>query len=133
MKVAVLAGGRSPEREVSLRSGHRVATALGSIGHEAELIDLGVRRLDVAARLVVGEGLDVQLSEREAGLLRTLAGRPTRVFTRDELRDRVFGEAETDAVVETYVSYLRRKLDVHGPPLIHTVRGVGYALRETPP
>ena len=41
MKVAVLAGGRSPEREVSLRSGHRVATALGSIGHEAELIDPG--------------------------------------------------------------------------------------------
>jgi D-alanine-D-alanine ligase len=41
MRVAVLAGGRSPEREVSLRSGHRVATALGSIGHEAELIDPG--------------------------------------------------------------------------------------------
>jgi len=41
MKVAVLAGGRSPEREVSLRSGHRVATALASIGHEADLIDPG--------------------------------------------------------------------------------------------
>jgi D-alanine-D-alanine ligase len=41
MKVAVLAGGRSPEREVSLRSGHRVTTALGSIGHEVELIDPG--------------------------------------------------------------------------------------------
>ena len=32
-------------------------------------------------------------------------------------------------VLETYVSYLRKKLDAHGPPLIHTVRGVGYALR----
>jgi D-alanine-D-alanine ligase len=41
MRVAVLAGGRSPEREVSLRSGHRVLTALGSIGHEAELVDPG--------------------------------------------------------------------------------------------
>jgi two-component system response regulator QseB len=91
----------------------------------AEMIDLGVRRLDVAARLVVGDGPDVQLSEREAGLLRTLAGRPTRVFTRDELRDRVFGDAETDAVVETYVSYLRRKL---GPDAVRTVRGVGYRM-----
>ena len=41
MRVAVLAGGRSPEREVSLRSGHRVVTALASIGHEAALIDPG--------------------------------------------------------------------------------------------
>jgi two-component system, OmpR family, response regulator len=32
-------------------------------------------------------------------------------------------------VLETYISYLRKKLDRHGPPLIHTVRGVGYALR----
>ena len=92
---------------------------------DVELVDLGVRRLDVAARLVVGDGPDVALSEREAALLRTLAGRPTRVFTRDELRDRVFGDAETDAVVETYVSYLRRKL---GADAVRTVRGVGYRM-----
>ena len=92
---------------------------------DAERVDLGVRRLDVAARLVVGDGPDVALSEREAALLRTLAGRPTRVFTRDELRDRVFGDAETDAVVETYVSYLRRKL---GADAVRTVRGVGYRM-----
>ena len=92
---------------------------------DAALVDLGVRRLDVAARLVVGDGPDVALSEREAALLRTLAGRPTRVFTRDELRDRVFGDAETDAVVETYVSYLRRKL---GADAVRTVRGVGYRM-----
>ena len=41
MRVAVLGGGRSHEREVSLRSGHRVLTALGSIGHEAVLVDPG--------------------------------------------------------------------------------------------
>ena len=35
-------------------------------------------------------------------------------------------------VVETYISYLRKKLDRSGPPLIHTVRGVGYALRPPP-
>ena len=41
MRIAVLAGGRSPEREVSLRSGHRVLAALGTIGHEAVLVDPG--------------------------------------------------------------------------------------------
>lgn len=96
--------------------------------HDAQLVDLGTRKLDVAARLVVGDpsgGPDIALSERESALLRVLAGRPTRVFTREELRDRIFGGAETEAVVETYVSYLRRKL---GPEVVRTVRGVGYRM-----
>jgi two-component system, OmpR family, response regulator len=92
---------------------------------EVDLLDLGGRRLDVASRLVVGGTEDVALSDREAALLRTLAGRPTRVFTRDELRSRVFDDAESDAVVETYVSYLRRKLGVQA---VLTVRGVGYRM-----
>jgi DNA-binding response OmpR family regulator len=95
---------------------------------EAELLDLGTRRLDLAARLVVDDGPGrphVALSEREAGLLEVLARRPTRVFTREELRDRIFDSAESEAVVETYVSYLRRKL---GPEAVRTVRGVGYRM-----
>ena len=56
---------------------------------------------------------------------------PRRVLTRAQLLDHVWdydfgGDAR---VLETYISYLRKKLDAHGPPLIHTVRGVGYALR----
>ena len=56
---------------------------------------------------------------------------PRRVLTRAQLLDHVWdydfgGDAR---VLETYISYLRKKLDPHGPPLIHTVRGVGYALR----
>ena len=56
---------------------------------------------------------------------------PRRVLTRDQILNHVWdydfgGDAR---VLETYVSYLRKKLDVHGPPLIHTVRSVGYALR----
>ena len=55
-----------------------------------------------------------------------------RVLTRSQLLEHVWeydfgGDAR---VLETYVSYLRKKLDIHGPPLIHTVRGVGYALRQ---
>ena len=53
------------------------------------------------------------------------------MLTRAQLLEHVWdydfgGDAR---VLETYVSYLRKKLDTHGPPLIHTVRGVGYALR----
>jgi two-component system, OmpR family, response regulator QseB len=94
----------------------------------AELLDLGTRRLDLAARLVVDDGPGqppVSLSEREADLLEVLARRPTRVFSREELRDRIFDSAESEAVVETYVSYLRRKL---GPEAVRTVRGVGYRM-----
>jgi two-component system response regulator QseB len=95
---------------------------------QAELLGLGTRRLDLAARLVVGDApgdAPVSLSEREAELLEVLARRPSRVFTREELRDRIFDSAESEAVVETYVSYLRRKL---GPEAVRTVRGVGYRM-----
>ena len=54
-----------------------------------------------------------------------LASRPSQVFGRQDLRDRVFDEAESDGVVDTYVHYLRRKL---GRGAIRTVRGVGYRL-----
>ena len=67
----------------------------------------------------------------EYRLLRYLMLNPRRVLTRAQLLDHVWdydfgGDAR---VLETYISYLRKKLDAHGPPLIHTVRGVGYALR----
>jgi len=64
----------------------------------------------------------------------TLARRPKRVFTRDELLDMVWGsERDTSPqTVETYISYLRQKVDAGFPAaLIHTVRGVGYTLHGT--
>ena len=71
----------------------------------------------------------VELTATEFKLLRYLMLNPRRVLTKDQILDHVWdydfgGNAN---VVETYVSYLRRKLDAEGPPLIHTVRGVGYA------
>ena len=56
---------------------------------------------------------------------------PRRVLTRGQLLDHVWsydfgGDAR---VLETYISYLRKKVDADGPPLLHTVRGVGYVLR----
>jgi two-component system response regulator QseB len=73
-------------------------------------------------------GADVALSEREAALLTVLAARPEQVFSRPDLVARVFDEAESDNVVDTYVHYCRRKL---GRAVISTVRGVGYRLGKT--
>jgi two-component system response regulator QseB len=98
-----------------------------------ELLDLGGRLLDVSARLVTsrdrrdtrsGPG-DVALSAREAELLGLLAAYPAKVFSRAELLDRVFLGAEADNAVDTYISYLRRKL---GHDVVRTVRGVGYRM-----
>jgi two-component system, OmpR family, response regulator len=57
---------------------------------------------------------------------------PRRVLTRAQLLEHVWrydftGDAR---VLETYVSYLRKKIDAEGPPLLHTIRGVGYSLRR---
>jgi two-component system response regulator QseB len=95
----------------------------------AGALSLGSRILDVEARLVRApaepQGTGVSLSEREAVLLSLLARRPQRVFTRAELLERVFTDAESEVVVDTYVHYCRRKL---GRGVIRTVRGVGYQL-----
>lgn len=93
------------------------------------VLHLGRRVLDLGSRLVLEPGADpatgVSLSEREAQLLEVLARRPRRVFTRPELLDLVFTDAESEIVTDTYVHYCRRKL---GRDVIRTVRGVGYQL-----
>jgi two-component system, OmpR family, response regulator len=87
--------------------------------------------LDEETREVTRAGQPVDLTATEYRLLRYLMLNPRRVLTRAQLLDHVWsydfgGDAR---VLETYISYLRKKLDAHGPSLIHTVRGVGYALR----
>ena len=56
------------------------------------------------------------------------------VVSKSQIRDRVWDYSFDGKVnmVEVYVSYLRKKLDAHGPPLIRTVRGIGYSLRTRP-
>jgi DNA-binding response OmpR family regulator len=75
----------------------------------------------------------ISLSAREYDLLVALVRNPNRVFSRDQLLDQVWGTERFvgPGAVETYISYLRAKID-HGFPkrLIHTHRGVGYSLRE---
>ncbi len=76
-------------------------------------------------------GVPVELSPTEFRLLAYLMRHEGRVLTRAQLLESVWGwdYSGESQIVETYVSYLRRKLDPLGPPLIHTQRGVGYSLR----
>ncbi|GAA4179851.1 response regulator transcription factor [Streptosporangium oxazolinicum] len=74
-------------------------------------------------------GVALDLSPTEFRLLAFLMEHPGLVLTKRQLLEHVWGYGGSSQVVETYISYLRRKLDPLGPPLIHTQRGVGYALR----
>ncbi|HXM57821.1 MAG TPA: response regulator transcription factor [Candidatus Dormibacteraeota bacterium] len=87
--------------------------------------------LDEDAHEVRRGGEVIDLTPTEYRLLRYLLANAGRVLTRNQILDHVWdydfgGEA---SVLETYVSYLRRKVDRRDPPLIQTVRGVGYVLR----
>ncbi|MGQ0826413.1 MAG: response regulator transcription factor [Actinomycetota bacterium] len=76
----------------------------------------------------------VELTPTEFKLLRYLMHNARRALSKTQILDHVWEyDFDGDAnVVETYVSYLRKKLDPLGPPLIHTIRGVGYSLRLPP-
>jgi two-component system, OmpR family, response regulator len=76
-------------------------------------------------------GVPVELSPTEFRLLAYLMRHQGLVLTRAQLLENVWGWDYSGAsqIVETYMSYLRRKLDPLGPPLIHTQRGVGYSMR----
>ena len=73
----------------------------------------------------------VELSPTEFALLRFLLRNTGRVVSRAQILDHVwrYDFNGNSSVVESYISYLRRKIDVVDPPLIHTVRGIGYVLR----
>lgn len=79
-------------------------------------------------------GTLVNLSPTEFKLLRYLLLNAGKVLSKVQILDRVWDyEFGGDSrIVESYISYLRRKIDFTSPPLIHTVRGVGYTLRLPP-
>ena len=95
------------------------------------LLRVGDLELDESRWTVHRAGVPVELSPTEFRLLAYLMRHQGRVLTRAQLLENVWGwdYAGQSQIVETYVSYLRRKLDPLGPPLIHTQRGVGYSLR----
>jgi two-component system, OmpR family, response regulator len=112
----------------------RVRTILrrtGQAAPETGLLVFADLELDEESREVTRAGAPIELTATEYRLLRYLMLNPRRVMTRAQLLDHVWSYdfGGDGRVLETYVSYLRKKLDAHGPPLIRTVRGVGYALQ----
>src|SRR6202166_1776686 len=87
--------------------------------------------LDEESREVTRAGEPIELTATEYRLLRYLMLNPRRVMTRAQLLDHVWNYdfGGDGRVLETYISYLRKKLDAHGPSMIKTVRGVGYAVQ----
>jgi two-component system OmpR family response regulator len=87
--------------------------------------------LDEDTHEVWRQGAPIQLTATEFKLLRYLVRNARRVVSKAQILDSVwhYDFGGNDSIVETYVSYLRRKVDRFRPPLIHTVRGVGYSLR----
>jgi two-component system OmpR family response regulator len=102
---------------------------------EAGPLRAGDLELDESRWSVRRAGTAIELSPTEFRLLAYLMRHQGRVLTRGQLLETVWGwdYAGQSQIVETYVSYLRRKLDPLGPPLIHTQRGVGYTLRPAEP
>ena len=92
--------------------------------------------LDRATREVTRGERSIHLTRTEFALLEMLLMHPRRVLTREQLLEEVWGYdfPTTANSLEVYVGYLRRKTEEGGEPrLVHTVRGVGYVLRESPP
>jgi len=96
-----------------------------------ELIRFADLELNEATHEVRRGGLLIELSPTEFTLLRYLLINADRVVSKAQILDHVWQyDFRGDAgIVETYISYLRRKIDTFEPHLIHTVRGVGYRLR----
>jgi two-component system, OmpR family, response regulator len=98
------------------------------------VIEVDGVRIDPARRSVELEGRPVHLTYVEFELLRTLAARPGRVFSRQALLESIRGGSEyrEPRTIDVHVRHLREKLerDARDPKLLLTVRGVGYRFRE---
>ncbi len=111
-----------------IRAVLRRATDVGESSTRLSFADL---ELDEETREVFRHNTSIELTPTEFKLLRYLMMNPRRVLSKAQILDYVWEyDFDGDAnVVETYISYLRKKVDSLGPPLIHTLRGAGYSLR----
>lgn len=100
-----------------------------------ERLEVADLALDLPSRRVFRGEVEIKLTAREFDLLRYLAERPGRVVSRTQLLEAVWDTMHDPGtnVVDVYVSYVRAKIDKgFTPPLLHTVRGVGYVLEVEP-
>jgi two-component system, OmpR family, response regulator MprA len=105
-------------------------------GPDDDVVAFGDLTLDPGTREVYRGDRSIRLTRTEFNLLELLLRHPRQVLTRNQILEEVWGYdfPTTANSLEVYVGYLRRKTEEKGEPrLIHTVRGIGYTLRETPP
>jgi two-component system response regulator MprA len=101
----------------------------------AETMRLGDLTLDLGTRTVRRGAVLLDLTRTEFNLLQALLERPGQVMTRGQLFERVWGYDldRSSNSLDVYIGYLRRKLEPAGAPkLVHTIRGVGFVLRDQP-
>ncbi len=97
------------------------------------VLQIGTLYMDTARHVVERNGRLIDLSPREYAILEYLMRHPNQVLSRTQIGEHVwnFDFYNESNVVDVYIGYLRRKVDRPGElPLIHTVRGVGYCLRD---
>ncbi|MCX4982359.1 response regulator transcription factor [Streptomyces sp. NBC_00572] len=108
------------------------ASAMASGPADADVLSFEDLRMDLATREVTRGGRTVELTRTEFTLLEMFLAHPRQVLTREQILKAVWGfdfEPSSNSL-DVYVMYLRRKTEAGGEPrLVHTVRGVGYALR----
>ncbi|WP_433199065.1 response regulator transcription factor [Nocardia sp. CA-107356] len=105
-------------------------------GEVSETMTFADLSLDPVTREVTRGDRSISLTRTEFSLLEMLMANPRRVLTRSRILEEVWGYdfPTSGNALEVYIGYLRRKTEAEGEArLIHTVRGVGYVLRETPP
>jgi two-component system OmpR family response regulator len=110
---------------------HAVLRRTHANGHGNARLSFADLEMDDDTREVTRGDRSIELTATEYRLLRYLLANARKVLTRAQLLDHVwdYDFGGDSGVLETYISYLRKKIDVGAPPLIHTVRGVGYTLR----
>jgi two-component system, OmpR family, response regulator MprA len=116
--------------ELSARLRALLRRSSGPVGEKLRYADV---ELDPGGHLVTRSGREIELTRTEFLLLELLLRHPRQVLTRGQIFEHVWGYdfGPSSNSLEVYVGYLRRKLEADGEPrLLHTVRGVGYVLRE---
>ncbi len=105
-----------------------------AVGAPETVLRVGDLELDEESFEVRRGETPIELTATEFELLRYLMRNPRRVLSKAQILDRVWSYdfGGKSSVVELYISYLRKKVDSLGAPMIHTVRGVGYVLKPAP-
>lgn len=99
--------------------------------NESPVLTVGDLELDEDSHEVRRNGRLIELTATEFELLRYLMRNPRRVVSKSQILDRVwdYDFGGKSSVVEIYISYLRKKIDAEGAPMLHTVRGAGYMIK----